>query len=213
MLIEMFADVVCPWCYLGRRRLGRALAMRPHVPVRVRWQPFQLNPDMPREGMDRRSYLIAKLGGVERVRSMNRTVEGAAEADGVPLALDRIRRVPNSVDAHRLVRLAQRRERGDAMLDALMNAYFVEGEDIGDRDALASIAAGIGFDADETTAFLAGDGELAGVRASDVLARQLGLQAVPCFVFNQRFALSGAQEPLTFLPLLAIDEDEEACVA
>lgn len=215
MLIETYADLICPWCYIGKRRLARALAERPRLQADIRWQPFQLNPDMPPGGMDRGSYLAAKFGGAERARQVHLVVEETAARDGLPLRLDRLRRTPNSFDAHRLVRLAARRGVADAMADALFNAYFVEGLDIGDRDTLAATASGLGFDFQEIKRLLATDAEVAAVFNADAAARQLGLQAVPCFIFNRRFALSGAQEPASFLPLLdlAVEEQEGVTVA
>lgn len=208
MLIETFADLICPWCYIGKCRLDRALTQRPNLRPELRWQPFQLNPDMPRGGMSRDDYLAAKFGGSERARQIHRVVEDTAARDGLPLALDRIQRTPNSFDAHRLVRIAGRQGLGNAMADALFAAYFVEGVDIGDPDALASLAAGLGMDFADTRRQLSTDAESAAVLAADALARQMGLQAVPCYIFNRRYALSGAQEPASFLPLLDLGSEE-----
>ncbi|CAO3444238.1 2-hydroxychromene-2-carboxylate isomerase/DsbA-like thioredoxin domain [Azospirillum argentinense] len=209
MLIESYADLICPWCYIGKRRLARALADRPRVQVELRWQPFQLNPDMAPGGMERSAYLAAKFGGTERARQIHLVVEETAERDGLPLRLDRIRRTPNSFDGHRLIRIAARHGLGDRMADALFHAYFVEGLDIGDRDALAATAAGLGFDFAEIKALLTGDAETSAVFNADATARQLGLQAVPCYIFNRRYALSGAQEPASFLPLLDLGVEEQ----
>ncbi|MBP2299562.1 DsbA family oxidoreductase [Azospirillum picis] len=208
MLIETFADLICPWCYIGKRRLDRALAQRPTLRAEIRWQPFQLNPDMPKGGMSRDDYLSAKFGGAERARQIYRVVEDTAARDGLPLLLDRIPRTPNSFDAHRLVRIAGRHGVANAMADALFAAYFVDGVDIGDLDALASVAAGVGLDFGETRRQLGSDAESASVLAADALARQMGLQAVPCYIFNRRYALSGAQEPASFLPLLDLGSAE-----
>ncbi|HYH21022.1 MAG TPA: DsbA family oxidoreductase [Azospirillum sp.] len=213
MLIETFADLICPWCYIGKHRLVRALAERPRVRPEMRWQPFQLNPDMPRGGMERDAYLSAKFGGPERARQIYAVVEETAERDGLPLYLDRIRRTPNTLDAHRSIRLAARYGQGDAMAEALFRAYFAEGLDIGDRDTLAATAAGIGLDDAEMKALLASDAESTTVQSADKLARQLGLQAVPCYIFDRRYALSGAQEPSSFLPLLDLSLDEYATAA
>ncbi len=215
MLIETYADLICPWCYIGKRRLARALAERPRVQVELRWQPFQLNPDMAPGGMERSAYLAAKFGGAERARQIHLVVEETALRDGLPLRLDRIRRTPNSFDGHRLIRIAARHGLGDRMADALFHAYFVDGLDIGDRDTLAATAAGLGFDVAEIKSLLASDAETTAVFNADATARQLGLQAVPCYIFNRRYALSGAQEPASFLPLLdlAVEEQEGVTVA
>ncbi|ALJ35463.1 DsbA family oxidoreductase [Azospirillum brasilense] len=209
MLIETYADLICPWCYIGKRRLARALADRPRVQVELRWQPFQLNPDMAPGGMERSAYLAAKFGGTERARQIHLVVEETAERDGLPLRLDRIRRTPNSFDGHRLIRIAARHGLGDRMADALFHAYFVDGLDIGDRDTLAATAAGLGFDFAEIKTLLTGDAETTAVFNADATARQLGLQAVPCYIFNRRYALSGAQEPASFLPLLDLGVEEQ----
>ncbi|TWA72212.1 putative DsbA family dithiol-disulfide isomerase [Azospirillum baldaniorum] len=209
MLIETYADLICPWCYIGKRRLARALADRPRVQVELRWQPFQLNPDMAAGGMERSAYLAAKFGGTERARQIHLVVEETAERDGLPLRLDRIRRTPNSFDGHRLIRIAARHGLGDRMADALFHAYFVDGLDIGDRDTLAATAAGLGFDFTEVKNLLNGDAETTAVFNADATARQLGLQAVPCYIFNRRYALSGAQEPASFLPLLDLGVEEQ----
>ena len=213
MLIETFADLICPWCYIGKHRLGLALQSRPRLKPELRWQPFQLNPDMPRAGMDRDAYLAAKFGGPERARQIYAVVEETAERDGLALDLGRIRRTPNTFDAHRTVRHAARHGLGDAMAQALFAAYFTQGLDIGDRDTLAGTAAGLGFDPRAIKAMLATDAEVTAVRSADTLARQLGLQAVPCYIFNRRYALSGAQEPASFLPLLDLAVDDAPVVA
>ncbi|NYZ11321.1 DsbA family oxidoreductase [Azospirillum sp. RWY-5-1] len=212
MLIETFADVICPWCYIGKHRLTRALRERPRLAPEVRWQAFQLNPDMPAGGMERSQYLANKFGGAERARQINTVIEETAERDGLPINLHRIRRTPNTFQAHRVIRMGNRRGIGGAVADALFHAYFVDGLDIGDRDTLAACGATAGLDFQEVKTALAGDAEVIGVQAADSLARQLGLQAVPCYIFNRRYALSGAQEPTSFLPLLdlAVSEGTDA---
>jgi len=204
----MFADVICPWCYIGRRRLMRALAERPRLKVEHRWQTFQLNPDIPPGGMDRIIYMAAKFGNLDRAQQIHAVVEETAVREGLPIALNRIRRIPNTFDAHRLIRLADRWGQGEAMIDTLFHAYFVEGLDISDHPVLVTKAAGIGLEARDILRLLRTDAEVDAVRASDAQARQLGLQAVPCYVFNKRYALAGAQEPASFHPLLDLAADE-----
>lgn len=208
MLIEIFADLVCPWCYIGMHRLDRALLERPRLRTERRWVPFQLNPDLPVEGIDRGLYVAIKFGSRERVRHIHTMVEAAAAQDGVVLNLTRIQRTPNTVNAHRLVVLAGRTGRADAMMRALFAAYFVEGFDLSDREVLTAAATTVGFDATEIRRYLSGDADLDRVRSGDRLSRQLELHAVPFFIFNQRFAMSGAQDPLCFLPLLDIADRE-----
>ncbi len=207
MIIQVFADIICPWCYVGHSRLHKALMLHAGVQLeetkfRLEWMPFQLNPDMPPGGMDRQAYLTAKFGSVERAKAAYSAVEAAAERDGLPLSLNRIRTTPNTLDAHRLVRWASRYGRADALIARLYEAYFQEGRDISDMGVLASLGSDVGLERRETRYFLNSILEQDTVRASDATARRLGVQAVPCFVFGRRYALAGAQDPAAFFPLL-----------
>lgn len=202
MLIEFFADLICPWCYIGWHRVLRAVAERPRRAVEIRWQPFQLNPDMPASGMERQMYLQAKFGSRERARQIYGVVEETARRDGIAIDLAKIKRTPNTLDAHRLIRFAESDGEPQALIGALFEAYFREGLDLSDREVLAGTAGRVGMDADRVRLMLAGDDELSSVRATDMIARQLGLHAVPCMVIDRRYALSGAQEPGSILPLL-----------
>ena len=202
MLIEFYADLVCPWCYIGWRRLRRAIAERPSARPEIRWRPFQLNPDMPAAGMDRQLYLHAKFGSQERARQIYGVVEETARRDGLALNLSRIRRTPNTFDAHRLIRWGEGQGDASGMVEALFAAYFTEGSNLSDGETLTEIAVSAGFSRAAVRSLLAGSDEAATVRSTDAMARQLGLHAVPCLVFDRRFALSGAQEPSSLLPLL-----------
>lgn len=210
MLIEIYSDLICPWCYLGKVRLDRALAERPGVRVDIRWMPFQLNPDLPAGGMARDLYFTAKFGGPERARQMSAVVEQAASRDHLFLRLDLIRRIPSTLQAHRLVRFAERFGKATPMTMALFQGHFQQGRDIGDPTELVRIAGEQGLDMDEVATYLAGDMDTAAIRASDGQARQLGVQAVPCYIFDRRYALSGAQEHAAFLPMLDLARDEVA---
>lgn len=210
MLIEFYADLICPWCYIGWRRLRRAIAERPAAKPDIRWQPFQLNPDMPPGGMDRQLYLHAKFGSRERARQIYGVVEETARRDGLNLNLSRIRRTPNTFDAHRLVRWAEAQGDAAPLVEALFAAYFSDGADLSNPDALTEAAVSAGFSRAGVRTLLAGSDEAATVRAADATARQLGLHAVPCFVFDRRYALSGAQEPSSLLPLLDLGVSEAA---
>jgi predicted DsbA family dithiol-disulfide isomerase len=213
MLIEIVSDVVCPWCYIGRRRLQRALTMRPDLSPRIIWRVFQLNPEMPSQGIDRQAYLAAKFGGVQHAGRVYDAIGKAGESEGIAFRFDRIRRTPNSVNAHRLSRFAARSARQDAMIDALFQAYFEEGADIGRIDVLGDIAASIGLDRMEATEFLIGNGEREAVLAEDRGARRLGINGVPCFIIDGKYALSGAQDPEFFLPLFDLGRQEQASSA
>ncbi len=201
MLIEVFADVVCPWCYIGKHRLERALEERRLRDVTIKWLPFQLNPDMIASGMERSAYLTLKFGSRERALQVSSMLEQTAERDGLPLDLDAIQRTPNTVDAHRMIRLAARHNVEAGMVNALFEAYFVLGLDISDHEILAELAAELGINEQDALGYLAGHDDAAAVRNSDIRARRLGIHAVPCFIIDQRYALAGAHDPETFSPL------------
>jgi predicted DsbA family dithiol-disulfide isomerase len=208
MQLDIFSDTICPWCYVGKRRLARALAMRPQPKLVIRWRAFQLNPGMPPEGMDRSRYVEAKFGGPERAKRINDAVTTVGASEGLDFHFERIRHTPNTLASHRLLRLATRHDRQDAMLEALFAAYFVEGRDIGDHGVLEDLAAAVGLP--DARAFLAhGDG-IEEAKAEDALARRQGINGVPCFIFNGRFLLSGAQEPESFFQLFDLAREEEA---
>jgi len=209
--VDVVSDVVCPWCYIGKRRLETALATlrvrAPALDVAVRWQPFQLNPDLPRDGISRRRYLEAKFGGAARAEEIYARVTEAGVTVDIPFAFDAIARQPNTLDAHRLIAWAQEpssavsnelaKTRGDAeaMVERLFRAYFLEGRFIGDRDELASLAADVGYNAKEARAFLDSDALTEGVASADARARESGISGVPLFIFNGKTAVSGAQQP------------------
>jgi predicted DsbA family dithiol-disulfide isomerase len=196
LTIDVISDVICPWCLIGKRRLERALGNRPAV---VRWHPFQLNPDMPREGIDRKSYRIWKFGSWERSQELDAQVAAAGRGEGIAFNFDKMARTPNTLDAHRVIWLAGERGVQDAVVEALFLAYFTEGRDLSDRLTLAEIAAEAGLDRVEVDGLLAGDGGLDIVRSGEEQARRLGVSGVPFFVVNGRVALSGAQPPELFL--------------
>lgn len=202
--IDIISDVVCPWCYVGKRRLESALAKRAgsaDQPVNVRWHAFELNPDIPPGGVDRRSYLENKFGGPERAKQIYARIKAAGDEVGIAFDFDRIVRQPNTVNAHRLIAWAQETDisASDALIERLFRAYFVDGIDIGNIEALARIAGDAGFDATAAHAWLASDSGRAAVRAEEQRARALGVTGVPFFVFNQRLAVSGAQPPEVLL--------------
>ena len=200
MQLDIFSDTICPWCYVGKRRLARALAMRPQPKLVIRWRAFQLNPGMPPEGMERSRYIEAKFGGPERAKRINDAVTTVGASEGLDFHFERIRHTPNTLASHRLLRLAARHDRQDDMLEALFTAYFVEGRDIGDHGVLVQ---------GERGERAHGDG-IEEAKAEDALARRQGINGVPCFIFNGRFLLSGAQEPESFFQLFDLAREEEA---
>lgn len=214
MRIDVFSDVICPWCYVGKRRLERALAARPELAGRVelRWRAFQLNPDMPAEGIDRQLYLRLKFGDAGGARRIYRAVEEAGEEEGIAFDFAAILRTPNTIDAHRLIRFAGDQGRQDAVVEALFAAYFLAGEDIGRRDTLLRLGTAAGLPEAETAAFLEDDAAAEEVRSEDRYARRAGISGVPCFVVAERYALPGAQPPEALIKLfdLALAESSAA---
>lgn len=211
LTIEIYSDVVCPWCYIGKRRLEQALetagyANRAHIT----WRPFQLNPTMPKAGMDRRAYLEAKFGGTETLRAMEERVAKAGEADGIVFAFDRIERTPNTFDAHRLMWFAQQRGTQDDFAEALFHGYFTEGRDIGDGQTLVDVAAETGLDADTVREFLTRDTGAEQIRAEEAAGHRMGIRGVPYFVLNGLHAISGAQPPDLFVSALKKVEVDRA---
>ena len=197
--IEIVSDTVCPWCFIGKRRLEQALAERPPgEEIRIDWRPFQLNPDMPEGGIDRKEYLEAKFGGPEGARQVYQNIHDAGATVGLDLQFDRIPRTPNTIDSHRLVDRAGKEGCQDAVVEILFQAYFQDGKDIGDIDVLVSAAAEAGMDAKAVRAYLESDEDVDRVKNEDMTARQMGVQGVPCFIFNRKYAISGAQEPAAF---------------
>jgi predicted DsbA family dithiol-disulfide isomerase len=208
MHLDIFSDTICPWCYVGKRRLARALAQRPQPKMAVRWRAFQLNPGMPPEGMGRERYIDAKFGSSERAKRIYEAVTAVGASEGIDFNFGAIRRTPNTLLSHRLLRKAGKDGLQDALLEAMFHAYFVEGRDIGDARVLAEIGEAGGLSG--AAAFLAGDEDGEEVRAEDSLARRQGINGVPCFIFNYRFLLSGAQEPESFFQLFDLAREEDA---
>lgn len=203
--IDVISDVVCPWCYIGKRHLEAALSKLPvsERPL-VRWHPFQLNPDLPAVGVDRRSYLEEKFGGAERASTIYDRVRAAGREAGLALDFDRIERQPNTLDAHRLIAWAQASGRDvEPLVEALFKAYFVEGRFIGDRKVLAEVAGEAGFDAGASLEMLEGQTATAEIAEMDLRTRQSGIGGVPFFIFNEKIAVSGAQGAPVLLDALA----------
>ena len=195
--IDIVSDVVCPWCFIGKKRLEDAVAMKPDVPVELHWRPYFLNDWIPREGISREQYLTTKFGSVDRYKGIAQRVAAAAQAEGLTYAMDKISRQPNTLDAHRLIRWAGEIGKAAEMKQTLMDFYFTQGADLTDRDTLVRAASAVGLDADETRAALASDKDVAEVEREAEAAKESGIQGVPMFIFDGRFALSGAQAPET----------------
>jgi predicted DsbA family dithiol-disulfide isomerase len=190
LAIEIVSDVICPWCYIGKRRLEKALALLDgEVQAQIRWLPFQLNPGMPREGLPREEYRRQKFGSAERARELDARVAAEGRGEGIAFAFERIARTPNTVAAHQLIELAQREGRGDAVVDALFRAYFEEAKDIGEPALLAEIAATHGVSG------WPGQAHADEVSRLEENVRGLGVSAVPTFIFDRKFGISGAHPP------------------
>ena len=194
--LEIISDPICPWCYIGKTRLEKALAERPEHPLAPPlWRPFQLNPDMPREGMPRQDYLERKFGGAAGAAQVYGAIEKAAIAEGLALRFDKIARTPNTLDAHRVIRWAAPMPAvQNAAVDTLFRRYFEEGEDISDRDLLLDVAEGAGLERADIAEKLADETDLEEVRAEDEAARRAGVSGVPTFLIHGRFVVPGAQD-------------------
>ena len=199
LTVDVISDVICPWCYLGKRRLEKAILLAGRRDVQVRWHPFQLNPQMPREGMSRRAYRTAKFGSWERSLALDDRVREAGRGEGIPFAFEKQERTPNTLDAHRLIWLADREGVQDAVVEALFRAYFTAGRDLGDRPTLLDLAAQAGLDRGLAAGVLDGGDGLEAIRAAEEMARRVGVQGVPFFLINGEVALSGEQPPGAFL--------------
>jgi len=194
MRIDFIFDAVCPWCYIGKRRLEKALARRPDIKAEIGWRAFLLDPELPASGVDREAYLERKFGSETRIRRIHGTIADAGLSVEIDFNFAGIRRTPNTVDAHRLIRFAAEKGLGGTAAEAVFAAYFVGGRNIGDGDVLADIGADIGLDPGDISRRLkAGDGT-DGVMADNARAHRLGIGGVPSFVFGPQMVISGAQE-------------------
>lgn len=193
--LDILSDPICPWCLIGKSHLDRALEAHPDHPFEIEWHPFQLNPDMPAEGMDRRAYLEWKFGGKENAVSVYARIAEAADQAGIKIDFEGITRTPNTLNAHRLIHWAGLEGRQTAVVSRLFRAYFQEGRDIGDTAVLLEIAEGTGLDRAMTERLLDSDADAAEVRERDAHARARGVTGVPTFVVAQRHVVPGAQPP------------------
>jgi predicted DsbA family dithiol-disulfide isomerase len=191
--LDIISDPICPWCYIGKAQLDRALEAEPDHPFEIEWHPFQLNPEMPAEGMDRHAYLEAKFGGPEKAAEVYATIAEHAEAAGLEIDWSRIERTPNTLDAHRLIHWAGIEGCQTAVVSALFRAYFREGRDIGDPEVLADIADARGMDASVVLRLLASDADREEIAARDKAARDMGVTGVPTFIVARQHAVPGAQ--------------------
>jgi len=214
LAIDIISDVVCPWCFIGKRRLESALELhRERSPgaaePKVTWHPFQLNPDMPPEGVDRDEYVRRKFGA-ERAGQVYDRIAAAGREVGIPFDFAKVTRQPNTLAAHSLIALAIDAGRQDAAVEAFFRAFFLEGRDLTSAETLAGIAVGAGLDEGDVKAFLGSADARAHIEAEDKQARRIGVEGVPFFVFNRRLAVSGAQAPEVLLEAMLEAEKEPA---
>ena len=196
--IEVISDVICPWCYIGKRRLEKAIAALARQ-VNVRWLPFQLNPTMPKEGISRKEYRTRKFGSWQRSQELDARMIAVGKSEGISFAFDRMERTPNTLDAHRLIWLAEQNGVQDAVVEALFRAYFTEGRDISNRQVLIDVVAQAGLDPHQAERVLNSDEGMQAIRAAEEKSQQLGVQGVPFFIVNGIITLEGAQQPDAFL--------------
>ena len=193
--IDVVSDVVCPWCFIGKRRLEKAIALTPDVPTEVSFHPYFLNDWIPREGIARNDYLTRKFGSPEAYRGMAGRVAQAAAEEGLAYAVDKIKRQPNTLDAHRLIYWAGKRGNGAAMKQRLMELYFSEGADLTDREVLLRAAADVGLDPAAVRPLLESEEDVEEITLAAAAAKDAGINGVPTFIFNGRYAVSGAHPP------------------
>ena len=200
MQIDIYSDIVCPWCFVGKRRMERALnEFKDVMTVKVTWRPFQLNPTMPSDGMDRTAYLKAKFGSLEAFGRMEEQLLAAGADEQIPFAFEKIQRTPNTFVAHRLVWYAEQLGRQDSAVESLFRGYFTEGADIGSMSVLGQLAGRAGLDVAAVESFLHSEDGTAEVKAEEAVGRRLGIRGVPYFVLNGTVSISGAQPPDIFV--------------
>jgi predicted DsbA family dithiol-disulfide isomerase len=213
LVIDMVSDVVCPWCYVGKRLIETAIASKPEIPVELRFRPYFLNPWVPPEGMSREEYLITKFGSVERYNSAGQRIVDATAAVGLKYDRDKIKRQPNTLDCHRLILWAGEIGRAAPMKQRLMEFYFSEGGDLTDSEVLIKAAADCGLDAGDVRTRLASEDDVVRVTAEAQSAQEAGIEGVPCFIFGGMIAVSGAQPPEYLASMIERAAAEQARVA
>lgn len=193
--LDIFSDPVCPWCFLGKANLERALEAHPDHPFEIEWHPFQLNPDMVPEGVDKQQYLTARFGGGDKLKAIHQRFRDIAAEAGVTMDPDTPQKIPNTLNAHRLIHWAGLEGRQTPMVSALFRAYWVEGRDIGDLEVLADVAGEAGMDRAVVARLLASDADMDLIQAREAHARERGVNAVPTFLIANQYVVSGAQPP------------------
>ena len=200
--LDIISDPICPWCYIGKANLDQAIAQTGHNPFDIEWRVFQLNPDMPPEGQDRKSYLAGKFGGPERAQKIYDRIRDSAAEAGLDVDFERIGRTPNTMDAHRLIRWSRTTGKQSALVDQLFHRYFVQGQDISDPTVLADAASSIGMEREIVKRLLDGDADRKEMAEEDIAAREMGVSGVPTFIVGGRYVLQGAQPAETWAKVI-----------
>ncbi len=216
MKIDVISDTVCPWCYIGKRRLERALSLRPQMSFDVRWRPFQLDPSTPAEGVDRKSYIERKFGSSEKIKPIHTALLKAGEDEGIPFAFEKITRTPNTINSHRLIRWSHSMGVQDAVVELLFRRYFVDGADIGQISTLIQIGADAGMDAELVEELMNSDADRENVEREDSLARKIGIEGVPTYLIGGKSLVSGAQDAemlVRVIDSVAADTEESVATA
>ncbi len=193
--VDIISDVMCPWCYIGKRRFEKALQLKPDIAVDVRWRPYQLDETIPPEGVDRQEYLSKKFGGTDRAKQIYQAVSDAGDMESIPFEFGKIERSPNTVNAHRLIRWAVTPGLQDEMVERLFSLYFIEGGDLTDRDVLLKAAEDVGLDTSLIAELIDTDADAELVSKEINLAREMGVSGVPCFIVANKYAVMGAEQP------------------
>lgn len=194
MQIDVISDTVCPWCYIGKRRLERALSLRPQIEFDVRWRPFQLDPSTPLEGVDRKTYIEQKFGSSDKIKPIHAALLKAGQDEGIAFAFEKITRTPNTLNAHRVIRWSHSLGVQNELVEALFKRYFIDGVDIGKTKMLATIANEVGMDPELVEELLDSDADRESVEREDTMARKIGINGVPTFLIGGKVLVNGAQD-------------------
>ena len=208
MTVDVVSDVVCPWCYVGKRRLELALEQAEDIEVEVRWRPFQLDPTIPDGGVDREDYFREKFGDLSRVAAIHERLKELGDGVGIRFAFERIARTPNTLDAHRLIRWASIEGAGEEVVEKLFSLFFEDAADLGDIDVLVEAAVAAGLPGDLVRRLLESDADRDEVREEIATVQRMGVTGVPCFIIDGRYAVMGAQEPEAIVAALRQARDE-----
>ena len=202
MQIDIVSDTVCPWCFIGKRRLERAILLRPNMQFNVHWRAYRLDPGVPAEGVDRKAYLQAKFGDNPNRQAMADALKSAGQSEDIAFAFDAIKRTPNTLDSHRLIRWSGGAGLQNEIVERLFTAYFEDGRDIGDRDVLTEIAADVGMDSALVADLFEQDADRELIEREDALAHRMGISGVPTFIFENKYMVSGAQDAETLAQVM-----------